>query len=129
MTDHLGNVPASSVQYFYFETVQGSGAGITISNFATSDIRIYRNGSTTERASTNGYALLDTDGIDIGGVTGLHGFSVDLSDNSDAGFYAAGNANIHRGVYELSERATVAYDGARARVARFIGASGRDAGE
>ncbi len=41
-------------------------------------------------------------------------------------FYAAGNANIHRGVYELSERATVAYDGARARVARFIGAPGDD---
>lgn len=40
-----------------------------------------------------------------------------------AQFYASGNANIHRGVYELSERATVAYDGARARVARFIGAS------
>ncbi|MEO5825564.1 MAG: cysteine desulfurase [Gemmatimonadales bacterium] len=40
-----------------------------------------------------------------------------------AAFYASGNANIHRGVYELSERATVAYDGARSRVARFIGAS------
>lgn len=39
-------------------------------------------------------------------------------------FYASGNANIHRGVYELSERATVAYDSARARVAQFIGASG-----
>lgn len=40
-----------------------------------------------------------------------------------AAFYASGNANIHRGVYELSERATVAYDGARARVAQFIGAT------
>ncbi len=40
-----------------------------------------------------------------------------------ADFYSSGNANIHRGVYELSERATVAYDGARARVAKFIGAS------
>ncbi len=40
-----------------------------------------------------------------------------------AAFYASGNANIHRGVYELSERATVAYDGARSRVARFIGAT------
>ncbi|MBA2291089.1 MAG: cysteine desulfurase [Gemmatimonadales bacterium] len=38
-------------------------------------------------------------------------------------FYASANANIHRGVYELSERATVAYDGARVRVAQFIGAS------
>jgi cysteine desulfurase / selenocysteine lyase len=38
-------------------------------------------------------------------------------------FYGAANANIHRGVYALSEQATVAYDEARARVARFLGAS------
>ncbi|MBX6321208.1 MAG: cysteine desulfurase [Rhodospirillaceae bacterium] len=31
-------------------------------------------------------------------------------------------ANVHRGVYELSARATDAYEGARARVARFLGA-------
>jgi cysteine desulfurase / selenocysteine lyase len=36
-------------------------------------------------------------------------------------FYTSGNANIHRGVYELSERATAAFEGARERVARFIG--------
>ena len=38
-------------------------------------------------------------------------------------FYGTANANIHRGVYALSEQATVAYDEARARVARFLGAS------
>jgi cysteine desulfurase/selenocysteine lyase len=38
-------------------------------------------------------------------------------------FYAAENANIHRGVHYLSERATVAYDAVRERVARFINAS------
>ena len=38
-------------------------------------------------------------------------------------FYGSANANIHRGVYALSEQATVAYDEARARVARFLGAS------
>lgn len=31
-------------------------------------------------------------------------------------------ANIHRGVYALSQRATEAFEGARAKVARFIGA-------
>jgi cysteine desulfurase/selenocysteine lyase len=39
-----------------------------------------------------------------------------------ARFYAAENANIHRGVYRLSADATAAYDSARARVARFLGA-------
>jgi len=38
-------------------------------------------------------------------------------------FYAAENANIHRGVHVLSERATVAYEAARERVARFLNAA------
>jgi cysteine desulfurase/selenocysteine lyase len=37
-------------------------------------------------------------------------------------FYETENANAHRGVYELSEKATVAYEGARDTVARFVGA-------
>jgi cysteine desulfurase/selenocysteine lyase len=36
------------------------------------------------------------------------------------------NANVHRGVHTLSERATEAYEGARARVARFVGAVSAD---
>jgi cysteine desulfurase / selenocysteine lyase len=39
-------------------------------------------------------------------------------------FYASENANIHRGVHFLSERATLAYEAVRARVARFLNASG-----
>jgi cysteine desulfurase/selenocysteine lyase len=34
-----------------------------------------------------------------------------------------GFGNVHRGVHELSESATLAFEGARAEVARFIGAS------
>ncbi|MBI4421284.1 MAG: cysteine desulfurase [Gemmatimonadetes bacterium] len=37
-------------------------------------------------------------------------------------YYSAENANIHRGVYYLSERATEAYEAARTRAARFLGA-------
>jgi cysteine desulfurase/selenocysteine lyase len=37
-------------------------------------------------------------------------------------FYTRDYANIHRGVYPLSERATEAYEGARERVARFLNA-------
>ena len=39
-------------------------------------------------------------------------------------FYETGYANIHRGVYPLSETATEAYEGARATVADFLGARG-----
>jgi cysteine desulfurase/selenocysteine lyase len=38
-------------------------------------------------------------------------------------YYTHDNANIHRGVYELAERATEAFEGARAKVARFINAA------
>ena len=38
-------------------------------------------------------------------------------------FYLEDNANVHRGVHALSERATEAYEGARAKVARFLGAA------
>jgi cysteine desulfurase/selenocysteine lyase len=37
-------------------------------------------------------------------------------------YYRHDNANVHRGIYQLSERATAAYEGARAKVARLIGA-------
>ncbi len=36
-------------------------------------------------------------------------------------YYLTGNANIHRGVHHLSERATVMFEGVRAKVAGFIG--------
>ncbi len=38
-------------------------------------------------------------------------------------YYVHSNANVHRGVYELAEEATAAYEGARNIIARFIGAS------
>lgn len=37
-------------------------------------------------------------------------------------YYERDNANVHRGVHELGERATEAFEGARSKVARFINA-------
>lgn len=91
MTLALGTVPAGTTVYIPFSSYAGStGASVTLTGLAVTDIEIYKNGSATQRASDAGYALLDTDGIDFDGITGLHGFSVDLSDNTDAGFYAVG---------------------------------------
>jgi cysteine desulfurase/selenocysteine lyase len=39
------------------------------------------------------------------------------------GYYRNDNANVHRGIHELSRRATVAFENARERVAKWIGAS------
>ena len=82
---------AGDTIYFPFDAYDTNGASVTISGLAVTDIEIYKNGSTTQRASDNGYTLLDTDGIDFDGTTGLHGFSIDTSDNSDASFYADGS--------------------------------------
>jgi cysteine desulfurase/selenocysteine lyase len=38
-------------------------------------------------------------------------------------FYLQDNANVHRGIHELSRRATDGYEAARARVASFLGAA------
>ena len=38
-------------------------------------------------------------------------------------YYEHSNANVHRGVYQLSEQATFAFERARGKVARFIGAA------
>ena len=38
-------------------------------------------------------------------------------------FYERDNANVHRGLHTLSNRATDAYEGARAKVARFVNAA------
>ena len=39
-----------------------------------------------------------------------------------SGYYERSNANVHRGTYLIAEEATAALEGARAKVARFIGA-------
>jgi cysteine desulfurase/selenocysteine lyase len=38
-------------------------------------------------------------------------------------FYSSGNANIHRGVYKLSEESTAAYEDARRKLQRFVNAA------
>ena len=41
-------------------------------------------------------------------------------------YYERDNANVHRGLHALSTRATEAYEGARARVAKYLGAASAD---
>ena len=84
-------VPAGDVLPVMFASYAGStGASVTLTGLAVTDIEIYKDGSTTQRASDAGYTLLDTDGIDFDGITGIHGFSIDTGDNTDASFYTVG---------------------------------------
>lgn len=85
--------PAGSVLYVPFATYAlATGASITLTGLAVTDIEIYKAASMTQRASDAGYTLLDTDGIDLDGTTGIHGFSINLADNTTAGFYAEGSS-------------------------------------
>lgn len=88
---YLGSRLVNSTVYVPFHTFAANGASVTLTGLAVTDIEIYKDGSATQRASDSGYTLLDTDGIDFDGITGLHGFKIDLSDNTTSGFYAAGS--------------------------------------
>lgn len=87
----FNGVPAGDVLPIPFTTYAGAtGASVTMTGLAVTDIEVYKDASMTQRSSDAGYTLMDTDGIDIDGVTGFHGFSIDTGDNTDAGFYAVG---------------------------------------
>src|SRR3990167_3065093 len=87
-----GNVPVNSVLQFFIGTFDGgTGASVAWSGIAIGDVLIYKGTSMTQRSSTAGIVLLDTDGIDVDGSVGIGGFSIDTSDNTDAGFYAVGS--------------------------------------
>ena len=88
---NLGDFLADSTVYIYWDTFDSSNASVTQSGLAVTDIEIYKNGSKTQRSSDAGYTLLDTDGIDFDGITGCHGVSIDLGDDTDSGFFARGN--------------------------------------
>jgi cysteine desulfurase/selenocysteine lyase len=46
--------------------------------------------------------------------------------NALVDYYEQYNANIHRGVYEIAERATAEFEAARVKLARFVNASDRE---
>jgi cysteine desulfurase / selenocysteine lyase len=46
--------------------------------------------------------------------------------DAESNYYRHSNANVHRGVYALSEEATDLFEGARARIAKFVGAKDPD---
>jgi hypothetical protein len=88
----LGIVNPGETIFLPWATFAGStGAPSAMTNLAVGDIKVYKDGSTTERASTSGFTLLDTDGQDFDALTGINGVSISLADNTTAGFWAAGS--------------------------------------
>jgi len=85
---NAGDYDVSSTVYLPFDSfAAATGAPSATTNFAAADIQIYKNGGTTQRSSSAG--ITATTSFDS--QTGLQLIIIDLSDNTDAGFYAAGN--------------------------------------
>lgn len=85
---NFGIVQQGSTVRIMFVTRDGSGGAVAPSSaFGNEDIEIYKDGGATQRASDAGITM--TSPFDT--VTGLHLLAIDLSDNTDPGFYSAGS--------------------------------------
>lgn len=89
MVTHFGDYDTTETVDIPFNSFSSDdpSASATITNLAAGDIEIHKDGSTTQRSSDAGVTV----SIDFAGVTGNHMIHIDLSDNTDAGFYAAGS--------------------------------------
>lgn len=84
----LGKVkPGSTIRIPFSSFDKDDGSSITMTNFAVADILVYKDGSTTERASTASFTAT----TDFDAKTGKHLCIITLSDNTTAGFFAAGS--------------------------------------
>lgn len=85
---NLGKVrPGSTIDVPFSTFASSTGASATVTGYAAADIIIYKDAGTTERASTAGVSVF----VDFDTRTGLHLATIDLSDNTTAGFYTAGS--------------------------------------
>lgn len=98
---YIDDFAVDSTVPIHFTTNAANGGKVDPSDpFDLADIRIYKGTSATQRTSTSGWTIsspFDTE-------TGAHALSIDLSDNTDAGFYAAGNDYF---VYLIPDTETV----------------------
>jgi len=89
--DYLGTFDVNSTVRILFTTHAQTGAAIApLTAFEAADVILYKNGSATQRSSTSGWTM--TSPFDA--IVGLHQIAFDLSDNTDAGFYAAGSEYV-----------------------------------
>ncbi len=83
----LGNVrPGRTIRIPFGSFAASTGAPSAVTNYADADIFVYKDGSTTKRASAAG--ITATTSFDS--LTGVNLITIDLSDNTTADFWAAG---------------------------------------
>ena len=114
MITDLGMVPPGSTVRIPFHTFDSNdpSASVTTSGFAATDVEIFKDGSTTQRASDSGYTAT----TDFDGITGTHLLVIDLADNTTAGFWAAGSEYLVQVSSITVDAATVNFWAGRFRI-------------
>lgn len=88
VANYLGDFLAGATVQIPFTTEDGSGGRVEPNSaFEVADVRIYKDGSDTQRSSQAGYAM--TSPFDT--LVGVQYLTIDLSDNTDADFYTVGS--------------------------------------
>ncbi len=87
MSGYYGDYQSGSTVVIGFETNDKDGGAVAPSDaFEAADIAIYKDGGTTQRSSAAGLTMSSP----FDSVVGQHQLTIDLADDTDAGFYAAG---------------------------------------
>jgi hypothetical protein len=84
---YYGDFKAGQLVPMTLNSFASAGESCTVTDLAAGDVYIYKDGGTTQRASSAGITV----SIDFDLIVGGHIISIDLSDNTDAGFYAVGH--------------------------------------
>lgn len=84
----LGDFKSGSVVYVWFPTFDKNGGAAAFSaTIEAADFKLYKDGSATQRTSTSGWTLTNS----FDSITGLYLLQLDLSDDTDSGFYSRGS--------------------------------------
>ena len=84
---NLGDLYEDQMAYAPFNTYDVSGASITVTNLANTDVHIHKDNGLTQRNNAAGVTV----SIDFDGITGNHMITIDTSDDTVAGFWLPGH--------------------------------------
>lgn len=90
MVPYLGDFAEDATVYMPFNTFDSNdpAASVTITDLVAGDVHIHKDGSTTQKTTSNGITV----SIDFDTITGNHLISIDTSnDTGDAGFWVTGS--------------------------------------
>jgi hypothetical protein len=82
--------PGATIRIPFSTFDKDDGSSITMTNFLAADVLVYKDGGTTERASTAGFTAT----TDFDSKTGKHLIVIDLADNTTSGFWSAGSEYV-----------------------------------